>query len=343
MVSPSPGSPADHRLSVRIVGRARRHRALLPFYTFRLGQAMTAALPRPIAHAAVAAVGELATRWRPRRFDGLRDNLRRVVPGADPALVERLVRANVRGLLCRWVDVMQMSSHPARAGRRVYTVDLQHVRQALERNHGVVLVSAHLGAWETGVSACALTGSTLAVLAERLHPPELFKKLVAARRGLGVQVIPIDTAAMRAADSATARRIGAGAMREVVRVLRRNGIVAIAVDRDLAGSGMLMEFFGAPAPIPDGIVDVAIRTGAAIVPAFTIDEGRQARAEVHPEVTYDPAASRPAEIRRVTAAVLQVTESVIRRHPDQWHVLDPIWPEREDPSLIDTMRESVSG
>jgi KDO2-lipid IV(A) lauroyltransferase len=168
----------------------------------------------------------------------------------------------------------------------------------------------------------------MAVLAEVLQPRELFDRIVGARSRLGVKVIPIDLASMRTGDSDTARRLGAAAMRDVYRVLRANGMVAVAVDRDLAGTGEPMPFFGEPVPIPVGVIEVAIRTGAAIVPIFMLRGGEhdeRVYGRCYPEIPYDAGAPRDAEVRRVTREVLALSELVIREHPDQWHVLDPLW------------------
>jgi KDO2-lipid IV(A) lauroyltransferase len=303
----------------------RHHRRLLPYYAFRMGQAVAAMLPRRVAHALARVGADVALRMRPRRYDGVRMNMRQVVPDASHDEIDRLVRENVRGLSCAWADVLQMRSRRRGMVRRLYTVGTDRLDRALERGHGAVIVSLHYGSWEMGLAAWAAQGHPMSVLAERLRPAALFDRMVAARTGLGLAVVPIDTNGMRTADAATARRLGAAAMRDVIRLLRNNGAIAIAIDRDLTGTGSRTEFLGAPATIPDGVVDVAIRCGAAILPTFLVVEGTRLRGEMHPEVPYDPLAPREQEIRRVTRELLDVCEGVIRRHPEQWHVLAPVW------------------
>jgi KDO2-lipid IV(A) lauroyltransferase len=80
-------------------------------------------------------------------------------------------------------------------------------------------------------------------------------------------------------------------------------------------------------PIPLGLVEVAIRTGAAIVPIVLLrGEGDEVVGQCYPEIVYDTEAERGPEVRRVASEALRVFEQVIREHPDQWHVLDALWP-----------------
>jgi KDO2-lipid IV(A) lauroyltransferase len=80
-------------------------------------------------------------------------------------------------------------------------------------------------------------------------------------------------------------------------------------------------------PIPVGVVEVAIRTGAAIVPIVLLrGEGDEVIGQCYPEIVYDAAAERGTEVRRAASEVLRLFEQVIREHPDQWHVLDSLWP-----------------
>jgi lauroyl/myristoyl acyltransferase len=48
---------------------------------------------------------------------------------------------------------------------------------------------------------------------------------------------------------------------------------------------------------------------------------------VFPEIAYDVAAPREQEAERIAREILAIFETVIREHPDQWHVLDRVWPE----------------
>jgi lauroyl/myristoyl acyltransferase len=316
----------------RIARRTRRSvgrmRGMFPYVAYRAGETMVRVVPHRVAYRLGSAIADAVLVAQPRRFDGLRDNLRHVLPDADDRTLRRVVRANVRNLARSWIDVMEMAHRADAVTARVHPVNVENMVAPLERGRGAVVISLHLGSWEVGLAGWNHRFGSMAVLAEVLQPARLFERIVNARGRLGVQVIPIDVSAMRSADSDSARRLGAAALRDVYRTLRNNGLVAMAIERDLIGNGEPTPFFGAVAPIPTGVVEVAMRNGAAIVPVFLIragTRGDQIIAPCYPEIAYDATAPREEEIRRVVAALVTVFEEVIRAHPDQWHVLDPIW------------------
>ena len=297
----------------------------MPYYGYRAASELVAVLPRRAAFALADRVADVLLATVPNRFDPLRDNLRHVLPEAGDRELRRVVRRNLRNLTRSWVDVMAIPLDPGATSRRLTESNIHHYTDAVARGKGVVVVSMHFGAWEEGLAAWNSRDSRLALLAELLRPQKLFEAVAGARGALGVRVIPIDVEAMRAGDPATARRHGAAAMREVFKHLRSGGAIAMAIDRDLTGTGVSMPFFGVPASIPVGVVEVAMRSGAAVVPVVLVRTRKGVLGEVFPEVEYDPAVPRDPEVRRVVASVLRTFEDMIRRHPDQWHVLDRVW------------------
>lgn len=306
---------------------ARRRARMMPYYGYRAGEGLVRLLPRKTCYWLGDRVADLLLLTVPHKFQPLYDNLSHVLPDSSPRRVRQAVRRNLRNLTHCWIDVMEMSSRGHEFPSRLDIVDLHNFTDAYARGRGVVVASLHYGSWEAGLAAWTAMGGRMALLAEVLQPPKLFERVVGSRGKMGVQVIPIDVAAMRGSDPELARRVGAAAMREVFRVLRSGGTVAMALDRDLIGNGAKVEFFGRPAPIPVGVVDIAIRTGAAIVPVVLFRDAHRVRGVPYPAVAYDPDVPRDEEIRRVTRAILSRFEAVIREHPDQWHVLEPIWGE----------------
>ena len=68
-----------------------------------------------------------------------------------------------------------------------------------------------------------------------------------------------------------------------------------------------------------------MRSGAAIVPVALLRTSWGVEGLVFPEAPYDADAPRGEEAARVARDILATFEQIIRAHPEQWHVLDPVW------------------
>lgn len=311
----------------------RKRQDMLPYYAYRGAEALVRVLPTPVSYWLGDRVADFFVTTMPGRLTPLRDNMAHVLPTASSRLLNRTVRRNLRNLTHSWVDVMSMSSNRTDLPARVDIENFDNYTVARKRagGSGAVIASIHYGSWEAGLAAWNAMGHPMALLAEVVRPQQLFDRIIGARGHQGVKVIPIDAAAMREGDPNTARRLGAAAMREVFRCLKSGVDVAMAVDRDLIGNGSLLPFFGAPAPIPIGVVDIAIRARAPIVPVILYRNGRRVLGMPYPEIRYSLDAPHDEEVRRTALELLALVERVIREHPDQWHVLDPIWTDPPGP------------
>jgi KDO2-lipid IV(A) lauroyltransferase len=79
--------------------------------------------------------------------------------------------------------------------------------------------------------------------------------------------------------------------------------------------------------LPGGPATLAFRTGAAILPVgvyFT--PGRDHYALIRPPLDMTRTGKLRDDIARVTQALAHEFEALIRRAPEQWHLLQPNWP-----------------
>ena len=301
--------------------------SMLPYYAYRAAEALVRVLPRRAAYGLAVGCAEVLRTVRPGTVRSLRANLAHVLPDLEPRALDRVVRRNLRDLGRAWVDVMAMRFEGDDISDGLIVDHFERYTEAAAGGRGVAVISLHLGSWEKGLAAGNSLGYPMALLAEYLRPPQLFERVVGSRRAQGVRIVPIDIAAIKGADEITARRLGAAAMRDVLRILKSGGAIALAMDRDLIGNGQPYSFFGADAPIPVGVVDAAMRAGSVVLPVVLPRIHGGVGVFVHPEITYDPGAPRHEELHRVVMEILKVFEGWIREFPEQWHVLDPVWEE----------------
>lgn len=197
------------------------------------------------------------------------------------------------------------------------------LRRLAEERGPVIYLTAHLGNWEMGGVAASLLGMPLTVLVDA-HPSRLVTRFFDARREeKGMTVVPVT------------------AFQKVFRAIRRRRLVAIVGDRPVTGQGMLADFFGRQALVPDGHALLARRFGASIVPGFLVmtPEGRYeliVEDVVEPRVTEN----EEADVRDCVERCLRVFERYIRRYPEQWYVFRPVWG-RRSPDRVEVRRRRL--
>ncbi len=109
-----------------------------------------------------------------------------------------------------------------------YTVEnLDAVHQALKNGKGLIAVLAHFGNWELMATFFGTVFSDLNVLARPMHNPLVEKWLLAKRKQS--KVTPI---------------YASGALRKIIVVLKRNGLIAMLIDQFSAEQGIPAPFLG---------------------------------------------------------------------------------------------------
>jgi KDO2-lipid IV(A) lauroyltransferase len=186
-----------------------------------------------------------------------------------------------------------------------------HAEEAFAAGNGVIMALPHLGGWDFGGAWFATAGYPATVVVERLEPPELFEWFVEFRRSLGLAVVPH----------------GPKAGTAVLQALKRNELVGLVCDRDLERTGVEVDFFGERTTLPAGPATLALRTGAALLPTAVYFEGSGHLGIVRPPIPVERSGDGlRADVARITQLLAHELEALIRRAPEQWHLLQPNWP-----------------
>jgi KDO2-lipid IV(A) lauroyltransferase len=121
----------------------------------------------------------------------------------------------------------------------------------------------------------------------------------------------------------------------VIRALRENRVVCLLADRDIAGDGMEVEFFGETTTLPAGPATLALRTGAALIPTavYFRPHGKHF-VRILPPLPVERRGRLREDVRRLTQDLARRFEELVRMAPEQWHVMQPNWPsDRGAPAL----------
>ena len=240
----------------------------------------------------------------------LRRNLVRVVPDATPAELDTLVRDGLRSYARYWQEVFTLPSadHRALRDRMDGTMEeIEHLNAALATGRGVVAVLPHSGNWDMAGLWFVGRHGPFSTVVERLHPEALYRRFVDYRASLGFDIIPLT---------------GSGSpMPRLIRRLHAGGVVCLLADRDLTAAGVEIDFFGEPARMPQGPARLAAATGATllVIGCWFTPNGWGIR--FHPPV---PVRGR-ADVAAATQVVADHFATDIAAHPQDWHMLQPLW------------------
>jgi KDO2-lipid IV(A) lauroyltransferase len=132
------------------------------------------------------------------------------------------------------------------------------------------------------------------------------------------------------------------ALRQLVQVLRRNEIAVIIADEYRKGNhGIPVPFFGRAVLARRGPVTLALRTGAAVVPASLI-RGSDNRLTliVERELELIRTGRDKTVIAENTLRITQWLERTVGLYPDQWNWITVNWQEGVD-APVSAERERI--
>jgi lauroyl/myristoyl acyltransferase len=112
----------------------------------------------------------------------------------------------------------------------------------------------------------------------------------------------------------------------MLQALRNGEIVLVVCDRDVTGEAPKALFFDEETRLPDIGVRIALRTGAAIIPVFNLRRN-DGRYDVYVEPPIEVTSNGNATVAEHMNQVIRVMEKHIKSCPEQWAVLEPVWPE----------------
>ena len=200
----------------------------------------------------------------------------------------------------------------------VEVVGKEHLDKSYAEGRGVLLLTAHLGNWEFLGGWLVKMGYRLTALARRMSYQRHENVLEGLRKDSGFDSIDRNDT------------------REILRRIRQGHLIAILSDQDIPKlDGVYVNFLGRLAYTPTGIVLLALKTGAPIVPMFIIrqPDGRH-------RITF----RQPLELVRTgernwdtllnTIRYTNVIEEMVRAHPEQWMWFHDRWRQQPQYALL---------
>lgn len=282
------------------------------------GWRLVRAMPHPVAAALFRAGADRAFRRGGPGVARLASNLRRVVgPQPSQAELDALVRQGLRSYARYWMEMFRL---PGRSRQEIldgFRLDRKELLAAdVAAGRGAVVALPHAGNWDAAGAWVAANGWPMTTVMERLKPEGVYRRFLAFRERLGMHILPASGGSRPPLEVLT-ERIGQG------------HVVPLLADRDLSARGVPVTFFGAPTRMPPGPALLAIRTGAPLYVASMWYEPDAACARLTGPLEVPEPDSGPIDTRVqvLTQRIADHLADGIARHPQDWHMLQRIWPE----------------
>lgn len=307
----------------RHAGRSRQKVADELTYRLYAGAwAVVRRLPEPVAYRLFDLVADVMWRRRGALVRRLSANLRRARPEATEEDLRALTREGLRSYLRYWCDAFRLPDWDRERVVGSVRVEGEHHLRANVRDGGRGVVGAlmHMGNWDHAGAWATLTGARVATVAERLRPERLYERFLAYRESLGMEILPLTGGERDLVDTLSAR-------------LRSGWLVPLLADRDLRDSGIEVRLLGEVTRMPPGPAMLALRTGAALHPVSIWHEDaggqrpshRRLVIRFHDEIAPPDSGRTREKVTAMTQQVADVFGGAIEAHPQDWHMLAPLW------------------
>ena len=234
----------------------------------------------------------------------------------DGSMARAIARRSLRNFFRACVEMtIALESSESQLRSEMPIAGREHLDAALAKGNGVIVLSAHLGNFFLVGTRLTLEGYPVHVLVSPPRDPQFAELMDEVRLQVWQRTI-----------RARPRR---AALKELQNVLRRNEIAVVIADEFKNGHGIPVPLFGGFASARRGPATLALRTGAAIVPAFLVrraDDGLELIIE--PELELARSDKSKDEVRESTLLITRWLERTVSAYPDQWNWTNIQWQDR---------------
>jgi len=205
------------------------------------------------------------------------------------------------------IDFFRLGFMPAdELIKSVEPVGIENCLAALTHKRGSVLITMHLGNWDYAGAYLAARQIPMSALVEEIEPG-MYELYTQHRERTGMQTYPLARSAYAFLD-----------------VMKKNRVLAILADRDIAKNGITVTVFNGKRKIPRNLGSIIARKKLPVVFGHLVfnPAGKKQRycGCVEPPVIFNSE-------DEFNAALVRKMEEFLKDHPDQWFVFQPEWVE----------------
>ena len=270
---------------------------MLQYLFLRLAVFLARRLPERWGVAIAPWLGRVAYRVSPVARAN-RDNARHVLgPEADPSQISQLAREAFENRLLNYYEMLRLSDLPLEdITRRMRIEGTEHIDPLLEEGRGAVITSGHMGPMELMIHGLVSLGYPLIAIAEHLEPERLHQYVMGLRVAHGFNMISTRASLLN-----------------VYRRIKRGEFLLSALDRDTTGTGLIVDFFGVPAWVPDGYARLAVRANVPVIFGFCRRTDDGAVAKIYAPLYPDKSLGKEEAVLDLMSGIAQWSKTGVRQ------------------------------
>lgn len=223
---------------------------------------------------------------------------------------ETIVRGMWENLGRTVAEYAHLARLTAPAAGRIEIIGAERLFALRDAGQPCLLVGAHLANWEIMPATAAQHDVPMVAIVRLPNNPYAAQLLERWRTVKG---------------SRRAAKGSAGA-REALSALKRGEVVGVLLDQKM-NDGIATTFFAHRAMSANGPAQLALRTGAVVIPArLERAGGARFRLTCLPEIALPDSGDRRADAAALTQTLTDVIETWVRERPQEWLWLHRRWP-----------------
>ena len=286
---------------------------MLGYIGYKILEFIAIATPYPITYF-IAKVGARLWILTGVKVKIIRNNVSKVL---NLNINDKEIHRIANRIFINWAkNIVDFLKHPIiskeKLKQRVEIEGLEHLDNALKKGRGAVIITAHIGNFEWGACRIAVEGYKIWALSLVRKNRLVGKFFESNRLSKGFKTLYINR------------------MLNVFRILKNNEIVAIPSDWDPTGrAARPFKFFGRTAYLPTGALQIALKSGAPLIPSFVCKKDKYKHFQiVEKPIDLIREGDKETLINKNMEKVLEVMEKYIRNNISEWEMFHDIWSEK---------------
>ena len=238
------------------------------------------------------------------------DEFNRIMMVKKKTRINKMVRDSFINYCLSEIEVLLYPAMNRKFIEKIVKIEgKEHLDNALAKGKGVLLFQAHFGAFQMTMPAIGYRGYRMNQISAAASLWKKGSDSAAQKKMLDIKA--------RYENTLPVRHISVtSTLKPLFKALRMNEIVGITVDGGGGKNVVMIKFLGRDAYFQIGAVDIAIKTGAEIIPAFILTEnGLRHRLIIHEPLKRNSVLSKDENRKSILQEFVTLLEWYIYQYP----------------------------